>query len=539
MARMRRPNAARNRRHNSSTDTSAQSQSSRLDPAHKSSQSEQSARSITPRTSVPRNWSPDDFTESPAPSPLIRRVESQGPSEFVHQHSSPLHAFKAWFTQQARYSPARLTLGVFAGINALVTALLCLPFASNSSRPAAFVDVFFTAVSAVCVTGLTTVDTATYWSPFGQAVIALGMMIGGLGIMTFASILAFAVSRKLGLTQRLLAVNETKTDSMGQVRKLLQAVVVTSLSVEFILFLSFLPRFITMGEPLARAIWGSLFMAISVFNNGGFVILSGGLAPHQSDWWLLMPIFFGSAIGAVGFPVILDLISHWRTPQKWTLHTKLTLTVYLILALVGSIMLALTEWTNPETLGGLDTPSKVLNSLLAGVNARSSGISALDVGVMRPQTHFVQDILMMIGGGSASTAGGIKVTTFAVLILAVLAEARGDRDIETYGRRIPPSVVRLAVAVTLLGSALIVFAVILLLSLTNYSLDVILFESISAFATVGLSTGITATLPPIAKYVLIALMFAGRTGSMTVAAALALRQRTRQIRMPEERPIIG
>ncbi len=158
---------------------------------------------------------------------------------------------------------------------------------------------------------------------------------------------------------------------------------------------------------------------------------------------------------------------------------------------------------------------------------------------MRPETHFIQDILMMIGGGSASTAGGIKVSTFAVLTLAVVAEARGDRDLEAYGRRIPTTVVRLAVAVALIGLAMVAVAATLLLSMTDFSLDAILFETISAFGTVGLSTGITPLLPTAAKYVLAALMFAGRTGMMTVAAALALRQRRRVIRLPAERPVIG
>ena len=311
------------------------------------------------------------------------------------------------------------------------------------------------------------------------------------------------------------------------------------MSAEALLAILFFPRFLTLGHAPLSAAWQAVFMAISVFNNAGFVIMVEGLSPHVTDGWMLIPITLGTFIGAIGFPVIQDLNAHWRTPRKWALHTKLTLSVYLILALIGSVMLALTEWTNPATLGALDTPSRILNALLAGVNSRSSGLSALDVGSMRPQTHFVQDILMMIGGGSASTAGGVKVTTFAVLVLAVIAEARGDQDIETFGRRIPPSVVRLAVAVSLLGMAMVAVSVVLLLTLTNYSLDAVLFETISAFATVGLSTGISATLPPLAKYVLIALMFAGRTGSMTVAAALALRERSRVIRMPEERPIIG
>ena len=254
---------------------------------------------------------------------------------------------------------------------------------------------------------------------------------------------------------------------------------------------------------------------------------------------MLIPIILGTTVGAIGFPVIMDVAKNLRTPRRWRLHTKLTLSTYLILVFVGALALALTEWNNPTTLGAIDTPSKILNAMLAGVNSRSSGLSALDVGAMQSQTHFVQDILMMIGGGSASTAGGVKVTTFAVLVLAVIAEARGDRDIETFGRRIPTSAVRLAVAVSLMGLALVAVSVVLLLSMTNYSLDIILFETISAFATVGLSTGITPVLPVGAKYVLIFLMFAGRTGSMTVAAALALRERSRVIRMPEEQPIIG
>ncbi|WP_276670955.1 TrkH family potassium uptake protein [Schaalia cardiffensis] len=474
----------------------------------------------------------EDFGTTP--SPFVRPVDGPiGPKE------GKIDSFKSWFTREARYAPARLALGVFALIIATITALLSLPFATVPERPIAFVDVLFTAVSAVCVTGLTTIDTASSWTIFGQAVIALGIMIGGLGVMTLASILGFAVSRHLGLTQRMLAAQETKSDGLGQITGLLKAVFTASLSAEALLAVLFFPRFLTLGHAPLSAAWQAVFMAISVFNNAGFVIMVEGLSPRVTDGWMLIPITLGTFIGAIGFPVIQDLNAHWRTPRKWALHTKLTLSVYLILALIGSVMLALTEWTNPATLGALDTPSRILNALLAGVNSRSSGLSALDVGSMRPQTHFVQDILMMIGGGSASTAGGVKVTTFAVLVLAVIAEARGDQDIETFGRRIPPSVVRLAVAVSLLGMAMVAVSVVLLLTLTNYSLDAVLFETISAFATVGLSTGISATLPPLAKYVLIALMFAGRTGSMTVAAALALRERSRVIRMPEERPIIG
>ena len=476
---------------------------------------------------------------SPQPSPIVRQVPGGPSGPHPQVPTSHIQRIRAWLSKQARYSPARLALSTFALIIGVITLLLMAPIASATDTSAPFVDVLFTAVSAVCVTGLTTVDTATYWSPFGQAVIAAGIVVGGLGVMTLASILGFAGSRHRGLTQRMLATQETGTGAMGQISTLLKAVIATSLSMQALLAIMFAPRFLTMGINPARAIWDAVFMAISVFNNAGFVILPEGLTPHVTDWWILIPIILGTTVGAIGFPVIMDVSKNLRSPRRWRLHTKLTLSTYLILAFIGALTLALTEWHNPATLGAIDTPSKILNAMLAGVNSRSSGLSALDVGAMHSQTHFIQDILMMIGGGSASTAGGVKVTTFAVLVLAVIAEARGDRDIETFGRRIPTSTVRLAVAVSLLGLAMVAMSVVLLMSMTDHSLDIILFETVSAFATVGLSTGITPNLPVAAKYVLIALMFAGRTGSMTVAAALALRERSRVIRMPEEQPIIG
>ena len=338
-------------------------------------------------------------TLSPQPSPVVRRVPGGPQNPHGEVPTTAVQRVRAWLSKQARYSPARLALGTFALIIGVITALLMLPISSSSDTPAPFVDVLFTAVSAVCVTGLTTVDTATYWSPFGQAVIAVGLVVGGLGVMTLASILGFAVSRHLGLTQRMLATQETGTGAMGQISTLLKAVIATSLTMQAFLAAMFLPRFLAMGFDPARALWDAVFMAISVFNNAGFVILPDGLAPHVTDWWMLVPIILGTTVGAIGFPVIMDVAKNLRTPRRWRLHTKLTLSTYLILAFVGALALALTEWHNPTTLGAIDTPSKILNAMLAGVNSRSSGLSALDVGAMRSQTHFVQDILMMIGGG--------------------------------------------------------------------------------------------------------------------------------------------
>lgn len=439
----------------------------------------------------------------------------------------------------AKRSPARFVLGVFAAIILVVTALLRLPVATAGAERAPVADALFTAVSAVCVTGLTTVPTAEYWSTFGQAVIIIGVKVGGLGVMTLASVLALAVSRRIGLTHRLLVASETQETRLGEVGTLVRAVLITSLTVEILLIVVLLPRFVGLGYSAGESLWQATFMSLSIFNNAGFVILDGGLAPHVGDWAMVLPIIVGGAIGALGFPVLLNVADRWRRPRTWSLHAKLTLSTYGLLTVGGALVLGALEWTNSATLGGLGVSEKVLSSLFFGVNSRSSGLSTIEVADMREASWLVQDALMFVGGGSASTAGGIKVSTFAVLVLAIVAEARGDRDIEAFGMRVRTSGVRLAVAVAFLGSTLVGLATLGLLLVTDFHLDVVLFEVISAFGTVGLSAGITPELPDSGKYILSALMFAGRTGTMTLAAALALRQRRRVIRLPAQRPIIG
>lgn len=439
----------------------------------------------------------------------------------------------------ARRSPARLTLLVFLGVIAVATALLSLPVATASGERAPFVDALFMATTSVCVTGLVTTDVAVYWSDFGHVVIMLGMMIGGLGVMTLASILGLAVSRRMGLTSKLLAAAETKMTRLGEVGSLIRAVIVASLALTTGLALVLVPRFLAEGFGWGEALWQGWFTAVSIYNNCGVLILEGGLNAYASDWWMCLPVIVGTFVGAIGFPVVLSISSHWRTPRRLSLHAKLTIATSVSLWVLGSVLIGAFEWNNEDTLGSLPVHGRILTSMLAGMTPRSSGISTVDIGDMSEATWFMQDALMFIGGGSASTGGGIKVTTFAVMLLAIVAEARGDRDIEAFGRRLDAGVVRLAIAVAFIGATMVGLAALALLVLTDLHLDVILFEVISAFATCGLSTGITAGLPDSAQYVLIMLMFAGRTGTMTLAAALALRNRRRVIRLPEERPIIG
>ena len=440
----------------------------------------------------------------------------------------------------ARSSPARLALTAFFTIIMVFTALLSLPAAREGDDSPEFVDALFTATSAVCVTGLTTVDTSAYWSNFGEAMILLAIKIGGLGILTLASLLGLAVSRRLGLRQRLLAQSETKALRLGEVGSLILTIIIASTSIELVLASILFPRFLAMGEDLPDALWHGVFYAVSSFNNAGFVSHPGGLPEGAvGDAWLCIPLAVGVFVGSLGFPVLLMVGRSWRRPSEWNLHTRLTITTSLLLLVAGGLVLGAFEWTNRATLGSLGVGDRLLATFFMTVMPRSGGFSTLDVSAMNEGTWLATDALMFVGGGSASTAGGIKVTTFAILLLAVVAEARGDDDVETHRRRVPPATLRLAVTVLLVGATIVLLATLALLAITDLSLDKVLFEVISAFATCGLSTGITGGLPDEAKYVLSLLMFAGRTGTMTMAAALALRERKKLYRLPEERPIVG
>lgn len=442
-------------------------------------------------------------------------------------------------SRTALRSPARLALGSFALVILLFTGLLSLPIATADGHRAPFIDALFTATSAVCVTGLTTVDTGTYWSAWGLGIIAAGIKVGGLGIMTLASLIGLAVSRRLGLTQRLLAAEEARATGLGDLRSLLRTVLVVSFSVEIVIALILIPRFITLDYGIGRSIGYAFFYGISSFNNAGFSPDPVGLYPYSHDFWMLVPLGLGVLIGALGYPVYLNLVRNWRRPRTWSLHTKLTLVMVGSLMVVSAGLLAIFEWSNPNTLGAHSTADTIGNIFFQSINQRSGGFASFDIGQAREQTWLLEDVLMFIGGGSGSTAGGIRVTTVAVLLLAIMAEARGRRDMEAFGKRVGTEVLRGAVAVTVIGIAIVVVGTTVFMAQTNIPLDRALYEVISAYATCGLSTGITGDLPSEAKATLVVMMYVGRVGSMTIAAALALNKQRRVIRFPSERPLIG
>ena len=259
----------------------------------------------------------------------------------------------------------------------------------------------------------------------------------------------------------------------------------------------------------------------------------------QSDAFVLGPIMIAVIITAIGFPVMQELRIRPFDFRRWTLHTKITITGTVILLIAGFGLMLLKEWNNPGTMGGLDWNAKLLNAAFHSVMPRTAGFNSLDVGAFRDETLLTNYLLMFIGGGSAGTAGGIKITTVAVLLAIVLSEIRGQEDATIFGRRVGRSVERTALSVTVMGAGLITIGTLILLAITTLPLEDVLFECISAFATVGMSTGITAELPPLGQIVLIVLMFVGRVGTITVATALALGASRRPYRYAEENPIVG
>ena len=427
------------------------------------------------------------------------------------------------------------------GLAVLVgTLLLMLPVAQTGIDWTDPVTALFTATSAVCVTGLVVVDTGTYWSTFGEVVILALIQVGGLGTMTLASLLGLAISRKLGLRARVTAATETKAVGLGDVRGVVLGVARTSLVVEVAVAVVLALRFWAAYDVSpGRAAYLGVFHSVSAFNNAGFALWPDSLVRFATDPWICLPIAASVIVGDIGFPVILELRKRLRTPRAWSMHTKMTLWATAVLLVLGTLVITANEWRNPATLGQFDTPGRLLAGFFQAVMPRTAGFNSVDTGAMLEGSLLVTVVLMFIGGGSAGTAGGIKVTTFVLLLVVIWAEVRGERDVQAFDRRIGERVVRQALTIALLSVGLVTAATVVLVEITRMSTHLVLFEVVSAFATVGLSTGITADVGTAGHLVLTVLMFVGRLGPITLVSALALRERQRLYHQPEGRPLIG
>ncbi len=436
--------------------------------------------------------------------------------------------------------PARIVPIAFLAAVVVGTVLLSLPISTPGPTRPPLLTAAFTSVSAVCVTGLTTVDTATYWSTFGQVVILALIQVGGFGIMTLATLLGLLASGRLRLRSTLIAQTETRTVYVGDVGNLIRRVALTMLVFETVLTAVLTARFrVAYDDSWGQALWHGLFHSVSAFNNAGFALYSDNLIGFVADAWIAFPICVAVIAGGIGFPVLFELRHQIRQPRSWSVHTRITVYGSALLLVIGTVAFLGFEWSNSGTLGSLSPWGKTVAAITGGVVPRTAGFNSIDYGQATPETIAVNYVLMFIGGGSAGTAGGIKVTTFFLLAYVIWSEVRGEPDTVVAHRSIGHSTQRQALTIALLGIGMIAIGTMVILTVTDHALDIVLFESISAFATVGLSTGITPGLPVSAQLTLMALMFIGRVGTITVASALALKTRHRHYNLPKERPIVG
>ncbi|SOZ39826.1 TrkH family potassium uptake protein [Cupriavidus neocaledonicus] len=436
--------------------------------------------------------------------------------------------------------PTRTVALVFFLAIVAGSMLLMLPVSRAEGGQAPWLVAFFTAVSAVCVTGLVVVDTGTYWSGFGQAVIMVLFQLGGFGMMTASTLLGLMVNRSLRLRTRLITQVETRALGLGDITGIARLVLIVTFGCELAIAI-WLAAELHFGHalPWPAAAWSGLFHAVSAFNNAGFSIHADSLTRYAAAPAILLPVMLAIVVGGLGFPVLYDLHGKLREPRRWSLHSKLTLLGTALLLVLGLAGLMLFEWGNSRTLGPMPVPQKLLAAAFASVSARTAGFNAIDIGALTQESLALHYLLMFVGGGSASTAGGVKVGTIAILALLVIAEIRGRTDSEAFARRVSPSAQRQAITVLVLGSALITIGTLVILRLTNLPVGSVIFEVISAFGTVGLSTGITPELPPGAQLTLTVLMYAGRVGTITLAVSLAMGEHRSPYRYPEEHPIVG
>ncbi|MFC7401179.1 TrkH family potassium uptake protein [Citricoccus sp. GCM10030269] len=445
-----------------------------------------------------------------------------------------LHALR-----RPHLSPVRLIILMFVVAIVVGTGLLMLPISYQGQAPR-LLEAGFTATSAITVTGLIVVDTPEFWTLFGQVVILILIKMGGLGVMTFATVLGMLISHRMGLTRRLETAAESRTEGIGDLRRVLLAIFTISSTIELsaavVLFLRY---WLGHGVDAGLAAWYGLFHAVSAFNNAGFALHSDSLMGYVGDPYISLTVVVCIVLGGIGFPVLVQLLKFWRIPHRWNMNTRLMMLGTVLLVSAGTAMYLLLEWSNPRTLGSLDVPSRILAAFFQSVTTRTAGFNTLDFGQMDPITLMGTDVLMFIGGGPGGTAGGLKVTTFGVLFFIMLTELRGENAVNVLGRRLARSAQREATTVVLLSVAAVTLGTAGLMALSEATTDQLLFEAVSAFATVGLSTGVMADLPDAGQAILMVLMFLGRLGPATVAGALALRQRKILYELPKERPLLG
>ena len=452
--------------------------------------------------------------------------------------------YRLLFVKRSRQmSATRVIALTFAGIILLGALLLSLPIASRSGESCGFLDALFTATSATCVTGLTRFDTWTQFNGFGQTVVICLIQIGGLGFMSIATMVVFLLRRKVGLKQRMVMAQALSVSDMDSVLRLQKWVLVGSFSIEalgaLILTLRFLPEY-GFGTALK---WG-IFHSISAFCNAGFDIFgqissSGSLVTFQSDPLVLLTLSALVILGGLGFLVWQDVILNRRF-KKLSVYSRLVLLATVSLLLLGTAAVALTEWNNPDTLGNMSTADKLLNSFFQSVTLRTAGFFSFDQAAMTEGSKAMCILLMLVGGASGSTAGGIKIVTVMVLVLFLLSRARGKSSVTVFKRTIPAGQMLDAMTIAGIVTGLAIFGAIFITLTSPVGFLDGLYESASAIATVGITAGATGSLSIAAQIMIIIFMYFGRVGILTISLGFLMGNRAQErFRYAETNLLIG
>jgi trk system potassium uptake protein TrkH len=439
---------------------------------------------------------------------------------------------------QWKLTPYQILVAGFAGLILVGALLLATPLASATGVPLEFIDAFFTSTSAVCVTGLIVVDTGTRFSLFGQLVIILLIQAGGLGIMTMATLMALLMGKRINLRERLIIQEALNNLTVAGVVRLTRYIIKVTLLIEFIGGTFLAIRF--YQDYGAKGIYFGYWHAVSSFCNAGFGLFSEfrNLTGYVDDIAVNLVISILIIMGGIGFSVMADIWENRRF-RDLSLHTKLVLTVSVFLIILGALVIFAFEHDNPATLGSLSWDGKILASYFQAVSPRSAGYNTVSISDMGSATLFFIVILMFVGASPGSIGGGIKTTTAGLVIAAVWALIRGREDVVIFERSLPKTVIYKAFALVFMAAGLVIFVTMILSISERAPFLNILFEVVSAFGTVGLTTGITQELTAIGKLWIIVTMFAGRVGPITIALALALRQRKAMVKYPEGKVIIG
>lgn len=438
-------------------------------------------------------------------------------------------------------NPAQILAIGFAGIILLGTILLNLPIATLARQSAGLINSIFTATSAVCVTGLVVVDTGTYWSLFGKIVILVLIQIGGLGFMSMATLVSFIIGRKITLRNRIIMQEAFNQLTISGIVRLVKYILMLTLFIEgigaILLSIFFIPIY---GKSVG--IFYGIFHSVSAFCNAGFDLIGNGssFTPFVTSSYLSFVVIFLVVIGGLGFAVLLD-IAKQRNFKNLSLHSKLVVFMTIALLMIGFILFLVLEFNNPNTMGNLSFGDKLVASLFQSVTPRTAGFNTIDTAGLTDSSKILTMLLMFIGGSPGSTAGGIKTTTIAILVLTIMAVVVGRDDTQVFRRKINRDTIDRALTIFLIAMS-VVMLVTFLLTITEKGNDflTVFFETISAFGTVGLSTGLTPNLSPIGRLIISLTMFSGRVGPLTVIVALAHRNKKKALmHYPEGKISVG